>query len=251
MMTKKKTPAKKARKMKPLPARTPALAKTANPAPSRYAAFLASAKQRIRQVQLQAAVAANAQLVELYWCLGNDILAEERSRGWGAKFVAQLAVDLQREFPEMKGFSPRNLRYMKAFSASWPDGPILQAVLAKLPWYHHVALLEKLDTPESRLFYARSAIEHGWSRNVMVMHIERQLHLRQSAAVTNFSRTLADPQSDLARDSLKDPYVFDFLQLAKQDQERDRRGSVDFHVRFSNPSWARLPAAPLCSGAAP
>jgi predicted nuclease of restriction endonuclease-like (RecB) superfamily len=139
-----------------------------------------------------------------------------REQGWGAKVVDRLASDLKHEFPEMKGFSPRNLRYMRALADSYPDEAMLQGVLAKLTWYHLITLLDKIKHPTERDWYAHAAIQHGWSRNVLVHQIESDLYRRQGQAVTNFDRTLPAPQSDLARQILKDPYNFDFLSLGEE-----------------------------------
>ena len=133
----------------------------------------------------------------------------------------------------MKGFSPRNLKYMRAFAQAWPDASFVQEVLAQLPWYHQLALLDKLSSHEARRWYAARAIEHGWSRNVLVMQIETKLLERNGQAVTNFDTRLPAPQSDLARESLKDPYRFDFLGLTEEAQERaieKRPGQTRYRV---------------------
>ena len=130
----------------------------------------------------------------------------------------------------MKGFSPRNLKYMRAFAEAWPDAEFVQAVLAQLPWYHQLALLDKLSSPENRRWYAAKAIEHNWSRNVLVMQIETRLLERSGTAVTNFDTRLPTPQSDLARESLKDPYRFDFLGLTDEAQEREIENALVKHV---------------------
>ncbi len=130
----------------------------------------------------------------------------------------------------MKGFSPRNLKYMRAFAEAWPDAEFVQAVLAQLPWYHQLALLDKLTSPEARRWYAAKAIEHNWSRNVQVIQIETRLRERNGAAVTNFAASLPKPQSDLARESLKDPYRFDFLGLTDEAQEREIEHALVKHV---------------------
>ncbi|MEB2258961.1 PDDEXK nuclease domain-containing protein, partial [Xanthomonas campestris pv. campestris] len=170
------------------------------------------------------------ELVGLYWQIGRDILARQAEQGWGAKVIERLAHDLRAAFPEMKGFSPRNLKYMRAFAEAWPDESFVQAVLAQLPWYHQLALLDKLPGPETRRWYAAKAIEHNWSRNVLVMQIESGLLERSGSAVTNFPATLPAPQSDLAMESLKDPYRFDFLGLGEQAQEREIEGALVQHV---------------------
>ena len=189
--------------------------------PTGYADWLAELKGRIHTAQQRATLAVNRELVLLYWQIGRDILQRQAAQGWGAKVIDRPAQDLRAAFPEMKGFSPRNLKYMRAFAESWPDPGFVQEVLAQLPWYHQLALFDKLPGPETRRWYAAKAIEHNWSRNVQVMQIESRLLERQGAAVTNFPATLPRSQSDLARESIKDPYRFDFLGLTDQAQERD------------------------------
>jgi predicted nuclease of restriction endonuclease-like (RecB) superfamily len=140
--------------------------------PQGYAEWLKDLKVRIREAQQRATRAVNAELTMLYWRPGRDILTRQAEQGWGAKVVDRLSRDLREAFPELKGFSPRNLKYMRAFAQAWPDAAFVQEVLAQLPWYHHIALLDKLDTPDARRWYAENAITHNWSRNVMVMQIE-------------------------------------------------------------------------------
>ena len=198
--------------------------------PEGYADWLADLKGRIHTAQQRATLAVNRELVLLYWQIGRDILARQAEQGWGAKVIERLAHDLRAAFPEMKGFSPRNLKYMRAFAGAWPDAEFVQEVLAQLPWYHQLALLDKLDSSETRRWYATKAIEHNWSRNVLVMQIETRLLERNGAAVTNFDTSLPKPQSDLAHESLKDPYRFDFLGLTDEAQERDIEGALVKHV---------------------
>jgi len=200
------------------------------PPPEGYADWLAELKGRVHAAQQRAALAVNRELVLLYWQIGSDILARQAAQGWGAKVIERLAEDLRAAFPEMKGFSPRNLKYMRAFAESWPDEPFVQEVLAQLPWYHQLALLDKLPGPATRRWYAAKAIEHNWSRNVLVMQIESRLLERSGQAVTNFEAKLPKPQSDLARESLKDPYRFDFLGLTEEAHERDIEGALVKHV---------------------
>lgn len=188
--------------------------------PEGYADWLADLKTRIHAAQQRATLAVNRELVLLYWQIGRDILARQAEQGWGAKVIDRLAHDLRRAFPDMKGFSPRNLKYMRAFAEAWPDEQFVQAVLARLPWYHQLALLDKLPDSQARRWYAAQAIKHNWSRNVLVLQIETRLLERQGNAVTNFDATLPVSQSDLARESLKDPYRFDFLGLREEAQER-------------------------------
>ena len=201
-----------------------------SPTPGGYAEWLLDLKSRIHIAQQLAALAVNRELVLLYWQIGRDILARQAEQGWGAKVIERLAHDLREAFPEMKGFSPRNLKYMRAFAEAWPDAEFVQAVLAQLPWYHQLALLDKLTSPEARRWYVSKAIEHNWSRNVLVMQIETRLRERNGAAVTNFDASLPKPQSDLARESLKDPYRFDFLGLTGEAQEREIEHALVKHV---------------------
>jgi len=196
-----------------------------------YGQFLADLKSRIQAAQLRASLAVNRELVLLYWQIGRDILNRQERERWGAKVIDRLAMDLKRSFPDMKGFSPRNLKYMRAFAEAWPDEAIVQATLAQITWYHNVAMLEKLTRSEERLWYAKATLQHGWSRNVLVHQIEAGRMHRQGRAVANFDRTLPAPQSDLARDITKDPYNFDFLTLGDDAHERDlERGLLD-HLR--------------------
>ncbi len=198
--------------------------------PEGYADWLADLKTRIHAAQQRATLAVNRELVLLYWQIGRDILARQAEQGWGAKVIDRLAHDLRRTFPDMKGFSPRNLKYMRAFAEAWPDEQFVQAVLARLPWYHQLALLDKLPDSQARRWYAAQAIKHNWSRNVLVLQIETRLLERQGNAVTNFDATLPVSQSDLARESLKDPYRFDFLGLGEEAQERSIESALVHHV---------------------
>ena len=200
------------------------------PPPQGYAEWLAELKSRIHTAQQRATRAVNRELVLLYWQIGRDILARQAEQGWGAKVIERLAQDLRVAFPDMKGFSPRNLKYMRAFADAWPDGEFVHGVLAQLPWYHQLALLDRLPGPETRKWYAAKAIEHNWSRNVLVMQIEARLLERTGQAVTNFPATLPAAQSDLARESIKDPYRFDFLGLGDEAQERDIEHALVRHV---------------------
>ncbi len=200
------------------------------PAPEGYVDWLTELKTRIHTAQQRAALAVNRELVLLYWQIGRDILARQAAQGWGAKVIERLSQDLRSAFPEMKGFSRANLMYMRAFAAAWPDEQIVQQAVGQLPWGHNLVLLSQLKDPAQRLAYAESAIQHGWSRNVLNIHIETRLLERSGTAVTNFSATLPAPQSDLARESLKDPYRFDFLGLSREAGERAIENALVKHV---------------------
>jgi predicted nuclease of restriction endonuclease-like (RecB) superfamily len=199
--------------------------------PDSYAQFLADLKSRIRSAQVRASLSVNRELVLLYWQIGRDILYRQERESWGAKVIDRLATDLKRAFPDMKGFSPRNLKYMRAFAEAWPEESIVQGVLAQITWYHNVAILEKLAKSEDRIWYARATVQHGWSRNILVHQIEAQRRNRQGKAVANFDRTLPSPQSDLAQDITKDPYNFDFLTLGDDAHERDMERGLLEHLR--------------------
>lgn len=198
--------------------------------PEDYADWLAGLKGRIHTAQQRATLVVNRELVLLYWQIGRDILARQAEQGWGTKVIERLAHDLRTAFPEMKGFSRANLMYMRAFAEAWPDAEIVQQAVGQLPWGHNLVLLTRLKDPQQRLAYAQSAIAHGWSRNVLNIHIETRLLERTGTAATNFDACLPKPQSDLARESLKDPYRFDFLGLGREAGEREIENALVNHV---------------------
>lgn len=210
-------------------------AKTASPAveidAQSYSAFVGALKQKIAEARYRASLSVNRELILLYWGIGRDILARQEREGWGAKVIDRLAEDLRRAFPEMTGLSARNLKYMRALANAWPDSEFVQRVIAQLPWGHNVSLLDSVKATEERAWYARQAIEHGWSRPVLVHQIESNLFARQGSALTNFSRTLPAQQSELAQQLLKDPYTFDFLALGPDMLERDLERGLIEHLR--------------------
>jgi predicted nuclease of restriction endonuclease-like (RecB) superfamily len=175
-------------------------------------------------------LAVNRELVLLYWQIGRDILDRQGREGWGTRVIERLAQDLRSAFPDMKGFSPRNLKYMRSFAEAWPDAEFVQQAAAQLPWFHLCTLIDKLKTPEERNWYLAKTIKHNWSRSMLVMQIETGLLARQGQALTNFPVSLPEPQSDLARESLKDPYRFDFLGLTEEAQEREIEHALVKHV---------------------
>jgi predicted nuclease of restriction endonuclease-like (RecB) superfamily len=192
------------------------------PLPTDYASVLAALKQQVRAAQLTAQRRVNTRLIELYWSIGHVILERQEDEGWGSAVVARLAVDLRAEFPAMKGFSRSNLFYMRAFAEAWPDrSRIVQQAAGQLPWGHIMVLIDKLDSAETRDWYAARAAEYGWSRNVLTNQIMNRTLERTGAPPTNFASQLAPADSDLARELGKDPYVFDFLDLTDQVSERE------------------------------
>ena len=146
------------------------------------------------------------------------------------KVIDRLSQDLRISFPELKGFSPRNLKYMRTFAKEWTNFELVQQLVAQLPWGHNLVLLSKLDFEEDRLWYAKKIIEHGWSRNVLIHQVESKLIQREGKAITNFNSSLPKPQSDLAQATLKDPYIFDFLSLGAKAKERDIETALTKHI---------------------
>lgn len=195
-----------------------------------YQDWLNQLKIQIRSSQQRAILAVNQELVLLYWQIGQNILQRQDQQGWGAKVVDRLSKDLSAEFPEIKGFSTRNLKYMRKFAEAWQDKQIVQQAVALLPWGHNLVLLDKFSDNVTRLWYAQKAIEHGWSRNVLVHQIESGLLERTGQAVNNFSQTLPEIQSDLATQTFKDPYIFDFLSLGEVYYERELETVLTQHI---------------------
>lgn len=183
--------------------------------------------------QVKAALAVNRELVLLYWELGQRILESQKREGWGAKTINRLAADLRQSFPEISGFSPRNLLFMRAFAEEFTEPQIVKQLVSQIPWGHIIRVMQKLKAPAEREFYIHQTVVHGWSRAVLVHQIESGLHHRQGQALNNFDRVLPAPQSDLARETLKDPYIFDFLSLGDDVQERElERGLIEQVRRF-------------------
>ena len=199
--------------------------------PTDYETVLGEIKSRIRSERLKAVLAANSAMVLLYWDIGRLILDRQQREGWGAKVIDRLSADLRETFPDMTGLSPRNLKYMRAFAAAWADPSIVQEALAQIPWYHHIALLERCGTPQERLWYARQSAEHGWSRNILALQIETRAHERQGKAVNNFAATLPPADSDMAAQVFKDPYLFDFLGTADPRREREVEQALVDHIQ--------------------
>ncbi len=196
-----------------------------------YSQLLADLKQRIQQAQMKAGLHVNRELVVLYWQIGREVLQRQKMQGWGTKVIDHLSFDLRRSFPHMKGFSSRNIKYMRAFAEAYPDEPIVQQAVAQLPWGHNVRILDLVKLRVEREWYVRAAIQNGWSRDVLVHQIEIKAIQRHGKALSNFSQTLPKPQSDLAHQILKDPYNFDFLTLGSDAVERDLEGGLLDHLR--------------------
>ncbi len=201
--------------------------------PADYAAWLADIKGRIHGERLRLVLASNSVMVLLYWDIGQRILHKQAEQGYGTKVIDRLAADLRDAFADMKGFSPRNLKYMRAFAAAWPDRELVQQTVAQLTWGQNIVLLEKLDQDQDRLWYAARTLAHGWSRNILSLQIEGQAHLRQGRAQNNFPATLPPPDSDMATQVFKDPYLFDFLGTDAPRRERElEQGLIDHIQKF-------------------
>ncbi len=237
-----------------------------------YQNLLNSLKEKIRHSRLKAAMAVNFELLKIYWDIGNAIITQQKKEGWGAKIIDRLAADLKAEFPDFKGLSIRNLKYMRAFAEAYPDflivqtpaaqldrtnfdGEIVQVLpaqiertnnpsgtkinenefvqhpAAQITWSHNQVLLDKIKDPSVRLFYMQQTITNGWSRDVLVLQIENNLFSRQGKAVNNFPHTLPAPDSDLAIQTFKSPYVFDFLTLSEAVRERDIERGLTEHLK--------------------
>lgn len=232
-----------------------------------YAGLLSDIKSRIQQAQTRAMLSVNAELVRLYWDIGRLIVERQHRDGWGVSVTDRLSADLRKAFPGLKGFSPSNVSRMRAFYLAYQPAaknlpkaeanPLLvnsaqavpklkgrnsaQAVpklvsdgppplVAAIPWGHNVVLLFKLSDNARRLWYASQTLAHGWSRAILTVQIDSDLYARQGKATTNFDRLLPSPQSDLAQQTLKDPYIFDFLTLSEPFRERELELSLLLHV---------------------
>ncbi|MEO6785702.1 MAG: DUF1016 N-terminal domain-containing protein, partial [Chthoniobacteraceae bacterium] len=227
--------------------------------PPDYAAFLGEIRERIRSAQIRAHLAVSRELILLYWQIGRDIVSRQKREGWGKSVIERLATDIQTEFRGIEGFSPLNLWRMRSFYLAYSDhdkilsqratelpattaSPSQSTNLSQaatdlpppealaIPWFHNVILIHKIKDRPARLWYARQAAIHGWSRNILALQIESGLHKRQGKAVTNFSRTLPPPQSDLVQQITKDPYNFGFLTLGADARERELEGGLIAHV---------------------
>ncbi|MCK9229491.1 MAG: PDDEXK nuclease domain-containing protein [Syntrophales bacterium] len=199
--------------------------------PAEYGSLLSDIKHRIADIRLQVALSANAAMVILYWDIGRAILQLQAAKGWGAKVIDRLSADLREAFPDMKGLSPRNLKYMRAFADAWPDRTIVQQLAAQIPWAHNCLLLDRFEDSSTRRWYIQATIENGWSRHILSQQIDRQAHKRQGKAVHNFALTLPPADSDLARQVFKDPYLFDFLGTADPRREREVEQALVDHVQ--------------------
>lgn len=208
--------------------------------PLDYKNWLGELKQKFRQTQIKVHLAVNSALLEYYWQLGSDIVTRQKGTAWGSGFLEQLSHDLMSEFPEVKGFSKRNLELVRKWYLFWQNS-IEQSLITKqvvsqllqLPWGHNIVIVSKCQNPEQALFYVNNTAQYNWSRAVLTHQIENQLYERYGKSINNFSQTLPQPQSDLANEIIKDPYKFDFLSLSADFNERQlEQGLIDNITHF-------------------
>jgi predicted nuclease of restriction endonuclease-like (RecB) superfamily len=195
--------------------------------------WFTSIRDKIEHARFATSIKVNNELLQLYFTIGKSILDVQKRLGWGSQIIDKLAAHIKQEFPDNSGFSVRNLKYMRAFAEAYPDFPIvqvplapspnefMQVALAQIPWYHHISLLTKVKDINERIFYLTATANNGWSRDTMLLQIKSDLYNRQGHAITNFKETLPSPQSNLAQQAIKDPYLFDFLSLSDDIRERD------------------------------
>lgn len=198
--------------------------------PDDYADWISNLKKRIAGARQKIVLSANKEQIQLYHEIGRDILERQNRQGWGAKVIERISADLRDAFPEMKGFSASNLKYMRFFAQECPDIKIGQQSADQLPWFHIVTLITKITDSAIREWYARETVKQVWSRDTLMMHIKNQLHVRQGAAVNNFNERLTPTQASMAVEILKDPYHFDFLGLGDEAHERDIENALIRHI---------------------
>ena len=189
--------------------------------PESYAATLQEIKAHLRHARVRAVLAASPIVIEAYWHTGKIILARQQESTWGAKVIDRLAADLQAAFPDMSGLSSRNLLSMKIFAEAFPDGSITKQPVSQLPWGQIIRLLQMVKDAAARDFYIRETLTHGWSRAMLELQIQSQLHIRSGKAQNNFAITMPPADSDMAVQLFKDPYLFDFIATADPRREAE------------------------------
>jgi predicted nuclease of restriction endonuclease-like (RecB) superfamily len=199
--------------------------------PKDYPLFFTTLQKYIKTEKLKAILNANQHMMIMYWHIGNSILEKQKNEGWGTKVIDRLSHDLKEAFPEENGFSPRNLKYMRKFAEAWPQIEIVQRTVAQIPWRSNITLLDKLKDPAIRLWYAQKTLEHGFGKDMLVFQIESKLHIRQGNAVNNFNEALPPVDSDLAAQSFKDPYIFNFIGNTQDIKERELEQKLVDHVQ--------------------
>lgn len=190
-----------------------------------YLDFIEEIKKEIENQRLNVVLNANSSMICLYWNIGKAVLQKQKEEGWGAKVIDRMAKDIKEAFPDMSGFSPRNIKYMRKFAECWPDFEIVQRIVARIPWRSNISLMDKLADEESRIWYAQKAIENGWSKTILDMQIQSELIERTGKSINNFPVALPPADSDMANQIFKDPYLFDFLgtDMPRREVEIERK----------------------------
>lgn len=196
-----------------------------------YLKFIEEVKSEIQKQRISVVLNANSSMTCLYWNIGRGILKKQEEEGWGTKIIDRMAKDLKDAFPEMSGFSPRNIKYMRKFADSWPDFEIVQRVVAQIPWRTNISLMDKLKDEESRIWYAYKVIENGWSKTILDLQIESRLMERSGRSVNNFSEALPPADSDMVNQAFKDPYLFDFLGTDMPRREIEIERQLTEHIQ--------------------
>lgn len=196
-----------------------------------YLDFIEEIKKEITTQRISVVLNANSSMICLYWNIGHAILQKQEEEGWGAKVIDRMATDLKNAFPDMSGFSPRNIKYMRKFAECWTDYEIVQRVVAQIPWRSNISLMDKLHDEESRIWYAQKTIENGWSKSVLDLQIESGLIGRAGKSVNNFPVALPPLDSDMANQIFKDPYLFDFLGTDMPRREVEIEKQLTEHIQ--------------------
>jgi len=200
--------------------------------PLKYKDFINQLKQKIQTSQIKASIRVNEELLKLYWDMAQMIIAKQKEASWGDGIIEKISRDLKEEFPNIKGFSVTNIKYMRKWYLFWSDTKSPQVVdeIFKIPWGHNREIVTKIKNRDEAIFYAKNTLQYGWSRAVLVHQVESGLYQREGKAITNFDSKLPPPQSDLAKAVLKDPYNFDFLTLSKRYNERELEDALVEHI---------------------
>ncbi len=198
--------------------------------PENYNNILTQLKNAIKNNHQKAIISANSHMLALYWHIGNTVSEQAKKANWGTKIIEKLANDLRNEFPDMKGFSTRNVQYMRLFAERYPNVEFTQQAVAQIPWGHHVLLMDKIKDQEMLNFYLEKTVENGWSRDVLSLQIKSNAHERYGKTISNFDKITPKANSDLIQQTFKDPYIFDFLTLREDYQERELENALTEHI---------------------
>ena len=196
-----------------------------------YLQFIEEIIKEIKKQRISTILNANSDMICLYWNIGKAILKKQGEEGWGTRVIDRMAKDLKDEFPDMSGFSPRNIKYMRKFAECWPDFEIVQRVVAHIPWRTNRMLLDKLDNQESRIWYACKTLENGWSSTILELQIQSGLMERSGKSINNFPTALPPVDSDMANQIFKDPYLFDFLGTDMPRREVEIERQLTEHIQ--------------------